>query len=176
MIVIETARLRLRTWQSTDREPFARLNADPSVMEFLDGVISRQESDAVVDRIKAHFRQHGFGPFAMELRETEEFIGCIGPQVVAFESPFTPCVEIAWRLAFDQWGQGFATEAVRAVLHYCRETLGLREVVAFTVPANIRSRRVMEKSGFTHDPSGDFDHPNLPEGHPLRRHVLYRFP
>lgn len=174
VIVVETARLRLRMWLPADREPFAKLNADPRVMEYLGGVLSRAESDAAVDRIEDHFEKHGFGHFAIELRETGAFIGAIGPAMVAFEAHFTPCVEIGWRLGFEYWGRGFATEAARAVLQYCDETLHLREVVAFTVPANFRSRRVMEKVGMTHDPADDFDHPNLPEGHPLRRHVLYR--
>ncbi len=143
-------------------------------MEFLGGVLSRAESDTLADRIEAHHRRHAFGWFAVELRETGAVIGGIGPLVVTFEAHFTPCVEIGWRLAFAYWGHGFATEAARAVLRYCDETLRLRDVVAFTVPANLRSRRVMEKIGMTHDPAGDFDHPNLPEGHPLRRHVLYR--
>lgn len=175
MIVIETARLRLRTWQPAHRDPFAKLNADPRVMEFFPSVLSRVESDALVDRIEAHFHRHGFGPFAVESRETAEFIGFTGPLVVAFESHFTPCLEIAWRLDFEYWGRGYATEAARAVLQYCHETLNLPEVVALTVPANIRSRRVMEKLAMTRNPADNFDHPNLPEGHPLRRHVLYRF-
>lgn len=172
--MIETLRLRLRTWEPADREPFANLNADPRVMELLGGAISREESDAGVDRIEAHFRKHGFGPFVMELRETGAFIGGVGPQVVPFESHFTPAIELAWRVAFDHWGHGYATEGALATLRYCRETLRLNELVAITVPANLRSRRVMEKLGMTHDPADDFDHPNLPEGHPLRRHVLYR--
>lgn len=169
MIVAETPSLRLRRWLPADREPFAKLNADPRVMEFLGGVLTREESDAAVDRIEAHFEQHGFGRLAIELRETGAFIGAIGPAVVAFEAHFTPCVEIGWRLAFESWGRGFATEAARAVLENCDG-----DVVAFTVRANLRSRRVMEKVGMTHDPADDFDHPNLPEEHPLRRHVLYR--
>lgn len=172
--VIETPRLLLRRWRPADREPFARLNGDPRVMEFLPEILSRQQSDALADRVEQHFNRHGFTFFAVEHRDTGEFVGFAGPAVVSFEAHFTPCIEVGWRLAFDHWGNGFATEAARAILQYCHETLELTEVVAFTVPANIRSRRVMEKSGMKHDPSADFDHPNLPEGHPLRRHVLYR--
>lgn len=175
MVVIETARLRLRTWEPADREPFAKLNADVRVMEFFPAVLSRPESEALVDRVEAHFECHGFGPFAVQLRETREFIGFSGPFVVSFESHFTPCVEIGWRLASDYWGHGYATEAARAVLRHCSEVLELKRLVAFTVPMNVRSRRVMEKIGMTHDPRDDFDHPKLPEGHPLRRHVLYRW-
>ena len=143
-------------------------------MEFLPAILSRQQSDELADRVEAHFHRHGFTFFAVERRDTGEYIGFAGAAAVPFEAHFTPCVEIGWRLAFEHWGNGFATEAARAILRYCHETLNLSEVVAFTVPANVRSRRVMEKSGMTYDPSEDFDHPNLPEGNPLRRHVLYR--
>jgi RimJ/RimL family protein N-acetyltransferase len=108
------------------------------------------------------------------LRESEEFIGFTGLAAPSFNAHFTPCVEIGWRLASNHWGLGLATEAARAVLNHGFETLRIREIVSFTVPGNVRSRRVMEKLGMTHDPGDDFDHPRLPEGHPLRRHVLYR--
>jgi RimJ/RimL family protein N-acetyltransferase len=169
-----TDRLILRHWRDSDREPFARLNADPRVMEFMPHVLSREESDSLADRIKAHFRQHGFGLCAVELRSNSRFVGFIGLNVPSFEAPFTPCVEIGWRLAADCWGQGLATEGAREIVRYGFETLGLQQIVAFTVPANLRSCCVMEKLGMTHDPADDFDHPRLPAGHPLRGHVLYR--
>jgi RimJ/RimL family protein N-acetyltransferase len=137
-------------------------------------VLSRKESDALADRIEGHFRRHGFGLCAVELRSGGSFIGFIGLNLPSFDSHFAPCVEIGWRLAAEYWGQGLATEGARAIVHHGFETLGLNELVSFTVPANARSRRVMEKLGMAHDPSDDFDHPRLPEGHPLRRHVLYR--
>jgi RimJ/RimL family protein N-acetyltransferase len=171
---IETERLRLRRWRDADRAPFARLNADPTVMEFYPAPLSAEESDAMVDRLESHFLQHGFGPWAAELRETNEFIGYVGLAVPRFVAAFTPCVEIGWRLAAEQWGKGLATEGACAVIRYAFEVLALPEVVSFTVPANVRSRRVMEKLGMTRDPREDFDHPLLAEGHPLRRHVLYR--
>jgi len=136
--------------------------------------LSRQESDTLVDRIEAQWVQRGFTFYAAELRESGVFIGFIGISVPPFEAPFTPCVEIGWRLASAYWNRGLATEGARAVLRYAFGTLGLREVVALAVPANLASRRVMEKIGMTHDAADDFDHPRLPEGHPLRRHVLYR--
>jgi RimJ/RimL family protein N-acetyltransferase len=117
---------------------------------------------------------HGFGLCAVKLRRDGSFIGFIGLNVPSFDAPFTPCVEIGWRLAADCWGQGLATEGAHAIVRYGFETLGLEELVSFTVPANARSRRVIEKLGMTHDPDDDFDHPRLPAGHPLRRHVLYR--
>jgi RimJ/RimL family protein N-acetyltransferase len=174
VIVLETERLRLRRWKQTDREPFAWMNADPRVMEFFPGVLSRSESDALADRIEAHFSKHGFTMFAAELREPEEFMGFTGLAVPPFEAPFTPCVEIGWRLAAKYWGRGLATEAARALLHHAFETLRMSEIVSFTVPANVRSRRVMEKIGMIRDPEDDFDHPHLSEDHPFRRHVLYR--
>jgi RimJ/RimL family protein N-acetyltransferase len=171
---ILTARLLLRRWRDPDRELFARLNADPRVMQFFPAPLSRAESDALVDRAEAHFATHGFGPFAAELRETGRLIGFTGLMVPAFEAHFTPCVEIGWRLDASVWNHGLATEGAREVLRYAFEDLRLAEVVSFTVPANLASRRVMVKIGMAHDPAGDFDHPGLAEGHPLRRHVLYK--
>lgn len=174
MIVLETERLRLRTWKQADREPFARLNADPRVREFFPRVLSKSESDAEADRVEEHFRRNEFTFFAAELRESGEFIGFTGLAAPSFEAHFTPCMEIGWRLAHNYWGCGLATEAACAVLRHGFEALRLNEIVAFTVPANVRSRRVMEKLGMIYSPEDDFDHPGLPEGHPLRRHVLYR--
>jgi ribosomal-protein-alanine N-acetyltransferase len=145
-------------------------------MEFMPAPLSREESDRFVNRIESHFRQYGFGLYAAELDESGCFIGYVGLAVPSFSAHFTPCVEIGWRLSADHWGQGLATEGARAVLSHAFGTLGLDEVVSFTVPANVRSRRVMEKLGMAHDPSDDFCHPNLPEDHPLSRHVLYRLP
>src|SRR5579863_2496538 len=171
---IGTERLILRKWRESDREAFARMNADPAVMEHFPALLSRQESDALVDRAKAHLDEHGFGPWAAELRSSNEFIGYISLFIPQFEAPFTPCVEIGWRLARKHWGQGLATEGARALVRQGFEVQRLFELVSFTVPANLRSIRVMEKLGMTHDPGDDFDHPSVPEGHPLRRHVLYR--
>jgi len=171
---LETERLILRTWRQADREPFARMNADPAVMEHFPACLTRAESDEGVDRVEKHFRERGFGLFAAEHRRDGTFIGFIGLNVPRFSAHFTPCVEIGWRLAAAYWGQGLATEGARAVLRHGFETLSLNEIVAFTVPGNMRSRRVMDKLAMTHDLGGDFDHPGLPEGHPMRRHVLYR--
>ena len=174
MNVTSTERLLLREWRTADREPFAQLNADPRVMEFMAGPLSREESDRLAGRIEVHFREHGFGLCAAELRRDHSFLGFVGLAVPAFECAFTPCVEIGWRLAADHWGQGLATEGAREMVRYAFEVMGLQALVSFTAPGNIRSRRVMEKIGMTHDAADDFDHPKLPEGHPLRRHVLYR--
>ncbi len=172
--LLTTDRLLLRRWRDSDREPFARMNADPRVMEFFASPLSRDESDALVDRIETHFEKHGFGAWAAELREQGMFIGFIGLAIPTFEAHFTPSVEIAWRLAAEHWGRGLATEGARAVAEYAFGSLGFDEIVAMTVPANTRSRRVMEKLAMTRNPAEDFDHPLLPAGHPLRRHVLYR--
>jgi RimJ/RimL family protein N-acetyltransferase len=157
-----------------DRPAFARLNADPRVVEFLPGPLSRQESDARADRIEAHFQRHGFAQWAVEIPGIAPFAGFIGLSIPSFEAAFTPCVEIGWRLDADYWNRGYATEGARAALAFGFKWLQLEEIVSFTVPANVRSRRVMEKIGMTHSAGEDFDHPSLPEGHPLRRHVLYR--
>lgn len=171
---IGTERLSLRKWRESDRESFARMNADPAVMEHFPALLSREESDALVDRAEAHLELHGFGPWAAELRETEDFIGYIGLVIPHFEAAFTPCVEIGWRLARGYWGKGLATEGARALVRHGFEVQRLLELVSFTVPANLRSIRVMQKLGMTHDPRDNFDHPSILEGHPLRLHVLYR--
>jgi RimJ/RimL family protein N-acetyltransferase len=150
------------------------MNCDPVVMEYFPALLTPAESDALVDRATAHFAAHGFGPWAAELGGTGEFIGFIGLSIPRFEAHFTPCVEIGWRLAAGHWGRGLATEGAQAVAAYGLGELGLNELVSFTSEGNIKSRRVMEKIGMTHDAADDFDHPALPEGHSLRRHVLYR--
>jgi RimJ/RimL family protein N-acetyltransferase len=171
---LRTPRLILRRWRPADRAPFAAMNADPSVMEFFPAPASPQETDAQIARIEAHFDQHCFGLWAVQIPGIADFAGFVGLSHPRFEAAFTPCVEIGWRLAADHWNQGFATEGARAALTYGFETLRLDEIVSFTVPDNLRSRRVMEKLGMTHNPSDDFDHPLVPEGHRLKRHVLYR--
>ncbi len=171
---LRTARLLLRRWHADDREPFAALNADPRVAEHLPSVLSRPESDALASRIEAHFEAHGFGLWAVEVPGELPFGGFVGLSVPGFDAPFTPCVEIGWRLGADCWGRGYATEGARAALDFGFAVLRLDEIVSFTVPANLRSRRVMAKLGMTHDPADDFAHPALPAGHPLRPHVLYR--
>ncbi len=171
---LRTERLYLRRWRATDRPPFAALNADPRVMEHFPAPLSPEESEALILRIESHFEQHGFGVWAMEITGTVPFAGFIGISIPRFEAHFTPRVEIGWRLASAHWGCGYATEGARAVLAFGFEQLGLAEVVSFTVPRNLRSRRVMERLGMTRNPADDFEHPALPEGHPLRRHVLYR--
>lgn len=150
------------------------MNADPRVTEHLPAPLSRVESDAVIERLATHWRQHGFGLWAVEILATEQFAGFVGLSVPRFEAHFTPCVEIGWRLAAQHWGNGYATEGARAALQFGFDVLQLAEIVSFTVPANTRSMRVMERLGMSRDLAGDFDHPLVPAGHPLRRHVLYR--
>lgn len=174
MVIATTERLILRHWQHSDREPFSRMNADPRVMEFMPSLLSQEESDALVDHIESHFRERGFGLCAVELRQEESFIGFVGLAVPRFRAIFTPCVEIGWRFSYEYWGRGLATEGAREIVRYAFGSLGLEDLVSFTVPDNRRSRRVMEKLGMTHNPADDFDHPNLPQDHPLCRHVLYR--
>jgi RimJ/RimL family protein N-acetyltransferase len=171
---IRTERLLLRRWLTTDRAPFAEMNLDPEVMQHYSRILSREESDTSVDRIAEHFSAHGFGLWAVEIPGVTPFAGYVGLAVPRFEAPFTPCVEIGWRLARPCWGYGYATEAARATLAFAFDEIHLKEVVSFTVPANVRSRRVMERLGMTHNPRDDFEHPLMAEGHPLRRHVLYR--
>jgi RimJ/RimL family protein N-acetyltransferase len=172
--MLETERLLLRRWQDSDCEPFAAINADPRVMEFFPGILTREESDQLIDSIESHFDNRGFGLFATEAKSDHALIGFIGLHVASFQAHFTPCVEIGWRIAAPYWGKGLATEGSREVIRFAFEWLKLESLVSFTVPENIASRRLMEKLGMTHDPADDFDHPRLPPGHRLRRHVLYR--
>src|SRR5262245_14636948 len=172
--MLRTERLVLRRWRPSDLAPFAALNADPRVMQYFPARLTRSESDAFAERIDAHFDEHDFGLWAVEVPGTARFIGFVGLAVPTFTAPFTPCIEIGWRLAAEHWGLGYAPEAARAALDFGFDTLGLREILAFTTVVNQPSRRVMEKLGMSHDPADDFDHPRLPEAHNLRRHVLYR--
>jgi RimJ/RimL family protein N-acetyltransferase len=171
---LRTARLLLRRWRPEDRDAFAELNADPRVMEFFPAVLTRDGSDAIADRIADNFQRHGFAQWAVEIPGVTSFAGFIGLSIPRFEAHFTPCVEIGWRLAAAYWNRGYATEGARASLEFGFQTLGLEEIVSLTVPANLRSRRVMDKIGMTRAECDDFDHPLIAEGHPLRRHVLYR--
>jgi RimJ/RimL family protein N-acetyltransferase len=172
--LLRTARLLLRPWRDDDLPAFAALNADVRVMELFPSVLSRADSDAQAGRIRDHWRDHGFGLWAVEVPGRASFAGFVGLAKPAFDAAFTPCVEVGWRLAAEHWGQGYATEGARAAVAHGFEALGLAELVSMTVPANVRSRRVMERLGMARDPADDFDHPRIPEGHALRRHVLYR--
>jgi ribosomal-protein-alanine N-acetyltransferase len=170
---LRTARLLLRPWRDEDREPFAALNADPEVMEHFPSTMTRAQSEAFVDFIVATTAERGWGIWAVEVVATGEFIGFVGLNEPRFDAHFTPAVEIGWRLAGNAWGHGYATEAARAVLEHAFTELELDEVVSFTSTTNLRSQRVMERIGMTHDPADDFDHPRVTDER-LRRHVLYR--
>jgi RimJ/RimL family protein N-acetyltransferase len=171
---LHTPRLNRRQWRDEDLAPFAAMNADPVVMEFFPKPLHRAESDEMAARIRDQLASRGFGLWAVEVPGVAGFIGFVGLSVPRFEAHFTPCVEIGWRLAREHWGRGYATEAARAALAFGFQDLALDEIVSFTAAANLRSRAVMERIGMTRSPADDFDHPALPEGHPLRRHVLYR--
>ena len=177
MTTLKTKRLILRPWREEDLEPFALLNADPRVMEYFPAMLSRSESDQLAHRIKNKMDENGWGMWAISVPGIAEFIGFIGlnsENQASFPAPFTPATEIGWRIAFEYWGKGYATEGAIAALAYGFETLNLNEIVSFTAVQNMRSRRIMEKIGMHHDSKDDFDHPKLPKEHKLNRHVLYR--
>jgi RimJ/RimL family protein N-acetyltransferase len=174
MVELDTERLRLRQWRDSDFEPFARMNADARVMQFYPATLGRAASDAMAERIRARIAERGWGLWAAELRASGEFIGYVGLEVPLADLPFSPCVEIGWRLGQAYWGKGLATEAARAAMRVGFEQLRLDEIVSFTALVNRRSRAVMERLGMLEDPAGAFDHPNVPEGSPLRAHCLYR--
>lgn len=171
---ITTERLRLRQWRDADREPFAAMNADPDVMTYFPSELDRRASDALVDRCASEISNRGYGLWALEVRDSVEFIGFTGLSTPGFDAPFTPCVEVGWRLARQSWGYGYATEAATASLNVAFDDLGLDEVVAFTAAVNLRSRAVMERLAMTRDERDDFDHPRIAADHWLAHHVLYR--
>ncbi len=171
---LETERLVLREWQDEDRKPFAQMNGDPMVMEYMPRRLDEDASDKLVSRFEDHFKKHGYGLYAAALKETNEFMGFVGLNNVALDVPFKPAVEIAWRLSYEFWGHGYASEAAQGVLDHGLKALEIPEIVAFTVYDNTRSIHVMEKIGLVHDAEGNFQYPRLPEGHPLAQHVLYR--
>jgi RimJ/RimL family protein N-acetyltransferase len=173
-VTLSGSRVCLRPWRDQDRDAFAALNSDARVMEFFPSHLTRVDSDAMVDGIESHFNEHGFGLWALEVANVAPFIGFAGLSVKTFPAPFTPCVEVGWRLAFAYWGQGYATEAARLALDYGFGTLALAEIVSYTSVTNQRSRALMERLGMRRDPADDFDHPAIPQNDPLRRHVLYR--
>ena len=169
-----TERLRVRLWTEADRAAFRRMNADPRVMKFFPSTLSEAESDALLARIQAHQAEHGFTFWAVEDKATGSLAGLTGLARVAFDAPFTPCVEIGWRFLPEYWGTGYALEAARSVMGYAFKVLELPEVVAFTTETNLPSQGLMRRLGMLHNPAEDFDHPALPPAHPLHRHVLYR--
>jgi RimJ/RimL family protein N-acetyltransferase len=171
---IRTERTLLRPWRSGDFNAFAWMNADPEVMEHFEAPLTRAESDASAARFADHVKAHGFGFWAVEVPGVAEFVGFVGMLPVTFVADFTPAFEIGWRLGRPYWGYGYASEAARGAARFGLDVLGLREIVAYTVPANVRSRAVMTRIGMVHDVTGDFEHPRVSVGHRLRPHVLYR--
>lgn len=172
LIEFETERLRVRQWKAADREPFAALNADPAVMAFFPSLLTRAGSNAVADRCESLIRERGWGFWAVETKEAGAFIGFVGLHTPSDRFPFSPCVEIGWRLAAPHWGKGFAWEAARGALRIGFQTLGLAEIVSFTALGNRRSRAVMARLGMRE--ASIFEHPEVAENSPLRRHCLYR--
>lgn len=172
---LQTPRLLLRQWQEADREPFAALNADPEVMRYFHSPIAREASDRSLDHWRREIDERGWSNWAVVRRDGGVFVGFVGLTVPWRTLPFTPCVEVGWRLARAHWHRGYATEAARAALAFGFGTLRLDEIVSFTALVNRPSRAVMERIGMQ-DAGEDFDHPALPAGHELQRHCLYRLP
>jgi RimJ/RimL family protein N-acetyltransferase len=174
---LHAERLLMRQWRESDLEPFAELNADAEVMRHFPSTLSRSASDDLARRLEEAIVRRGWGFWALELADGAQagrFAGFTGLSVPSWDAPFTPCVEIGWRLPRGAWGRGYASEAARGALDFGFAELGLAEIVAFTTTANERSRAVMRRLGMTHDDREDFDHPNLAADDPQRRHVLYR--
>ena len=171
---LATARVWLRRWRAEDRVPFAQMNADPDVMRYFPALLSRDESDALIDEFNAHFDRYGYGIWALEIPGVCPFAGFAGLKHVSFDAAFTPAIEIGWRMRRDLWGQGYATEAAEAILAHGWDGLALDEIISFTTRDNQRSQALMQRIGMVHDPDGDFHHPALPAHHRQAPHVLYR--
>ena len=174
MEILETERLILRTWVDEDLESMFAINQDTKVMEYFPGLQDLQMTKNFIDKVNAHFENHGYSLYAAIRKDTNEFIGFIGLLIADFESHFTPATEIGWRLSSSHWGKGFATEGAKAVLDYAFRVLKIPEIVSFTAAGNAKSIRVMQKIGLQHNEADDFDHPKLDDTSPLKRHVLYR--
>jgi len=162
----------LRQWRDSDLEPLAEMSADPEGMRYFLAPLARAEAQEFLTRQRSTIDQRGWGIWAVDV--DGEFAGMVGLNVPRWPLPFSPCTEVLWRLRREFWGRGIAHAAAGQAVTYGFERVGLDEIVAFTTPPNLRSIRLMEPLGFTRDRAGDFDHPAVPEGHPLRRHVLYR--
>ncbi len=174
MAELRTSRLLLRPWRDADLPAYATMNADPEVRRWFPSTLTREQSDAQAARLQGHIAAHGFGFWAVEAPDIAPFIGFVGLAHVDFAAPFTPAVQAGWRLSREHWGRGYATEAARAALAYGFGPLQLPEIVAFTVPGNVASQEVMRRIGMQHDQRDNFDDPDLPDGNPFRRNVLYR--
>jgi RimJ/RimL family protein N-acetyltransferase len=174
MKILETKRLILRTWQQSDLEPMTKINLDPKVMEYFPSTFKKQETIAFINKINSHYDKHGFTLYAVEIKETQQFIGFVGLLNTNFDAHFTPATEIGWRLGSEFWGKGYATEAAKAVLDYAINELNIDEVVSFTSAINKASIRVMEKIGLHYNPKDNFDSPNVKNHSKLVKHVLYR--
>lgn len=173
-VIIETERLILRTWEKEDAEAYFKINQDPKVTEFLRGPLTMEQVNDFISAANSHADKHGYTLWAACLKSTGELIGFIGLNYTDWKSHFTPAIEVGWRLGSQFWGKGYATEGAKASLYYGFKKCGIKEIVSFTVPANVRSLRVMEKIGLKRDVNGNFAHPKLPTDHPLSQHVLYR--
>jgi RimJ/RimL family protein N-acetyltransferase len=171
---IETPRLVLRQWNDDDVERWADMNADPRVMEFFPSTMDRERSQQQAALMHDDLEKNGYGWFVIERKDRPGFAGVLALDDIRYEMPFEPLREIGWRLPVESWGNGYATEGARALLRFAFEELQWPEVIAMTAVINMRSRRVMEKLGMTHDPAEDFDHPRVPDGLAIKRHVLYR--
>lgn len=173
---LETERLILRRWQDSDLEPFSAITADTEVRRYYPSTLTKGETKSLVERIESHFAREGFGLWALVLKSSGEFIGYTGLSKPTFEAHFMPCVEIGWQISRKHWGKGYAPEAARKSLEDGFVRLKLEEIVSFTTTLNAQSIRVMEKLGMQRNPADDYEHPMLPDGHPLKPHVLYRLP
>jgi len=173
IIELETKRLKLRQWKDQDYLPFAKLNADPNVMEFFPSVLTNIESDALANKMKTLIAEKGWGFWAVEEKSTGLFVGTLGLHEPTDPLPFTPCVEIGWRFLHEYWGKGYAVEAGKEVLKFAFDVLELEELVSFTSVKNKRSYLLMERLGMKNS-NENFEHEALPKRHKLREHLLYK--
>ncbi|MES2583602.1 MAG: GNAT family N-acetyltransferase [Pseudomonadota bacterium] len=173
-VELRTPRVLLRQWKDSDADAWAAMNANPEVRRYFPSVLDRAQAQGEADRIRASITQRGWGMWALEVPGVHAFAGFVGLNLPGFEAPWMPAVEIGWRLAPNTWGQGYATEGAAAALHFAFTQLELPQVVAMSVPGNSPSHRVMERIGMVRDAEADFDHLRVPDGSPLKRHILHR--
>ena len=173
-LILETERLILRAWESDDADSYYQINQDQRVTEFLLITPTMEQVKEFIHGMNEQYKRLNYTLFAAIEKSSNTLIGFIGLNPPKWESHFTQCVEIGWRLGSKYWGKGYATEGAKAVLAYGFDQCHLNEIVSFTVPENIRSMRVMEKLGMTYDVADNFNHPLVPSDHTLLKHVLYR--
>lgn len=169
--LFQSARLGFRNWKQVDLQPFASICADPEVMQYFPSTLTLEQVEPLFQRLQEHYEEHGFTYFAVDRLDQSKFIGFIGLAKQSWESEFTPCVDLGYRLARSQWGHGFATEGAKACLKAGFEMYGLEQIFAFTPDLNLPSQKVMQKIGMRY--AGELQHPKIDDDSRFKHCVAY---